>query len=556
MSTLLDRANKILTSLDQKAKDADKIHVVFDKDYSYTIYYTKEEKEQQLTYRSEKTALKFHADNSFVRAMLGPYGSGKSVCNMSDLLLKFRDMPVCKDGIKRRKSGIFRTTYTKLESTAIKTFLDWFADLGTPVIGRNQKYVKKPYPSFQCRFKYYDKERDESATCEWEVVFLAFETESDGEKLGSLELSDCFFNEARDFPYIIFSLAAGRVGRYPKMKDFSDDPDFKVDYWSGVNLDSNPCDKDHWFYDTFEKVKPPNYVIYHQPPAVLDAPETEIGYITNPEAENLRNLKDNYYINFVIGKPKIHVDIFAKGLYGTYVEGQLVFTEYNDDFHSSDKVGFTEGFPLHLSWDFGLTPCLLICQYVDGQLIALKEFVGACMGIENLINQEIKPWWALNNMDRFIIATSVADPAGNNKRDDDVFRPSLIGIVSRDFTPTVPATTNDVSVRLESFRPFLNRMSKGKPAFMLSRSGCPILRQGFNGKYLLKSVQRAGMDTKIYDKIPDKTHPFSEPQDCLQYTAVTLGRIANFTEELKKHNYDEPAVNLYGNKPIVLGAMR
>lgn len=553
MSALLDRARRLRREMERNIAKAEDVHIVFDAGYQYTIHYLNEMgKPDTILYRPSPTGIKFHDDKKFVRAVVGPYASGKSVFEMSDMLLKFRDMPACKDGIKRRKSGMFRTTYNRLQTTTIETFMAWFRYLGVKMPGALTKFNKKEL-TFNIRFRYYDKERDEYALCEWHVIFLAFESESDGEKLGSLELTDCFFNEARDFHQIIFSLSAGRVGRYPAMKEFSDDPDFYIDYPSSVILDTNPCDNEHWFYNVFEVDRPHNYAIYHQPPAVLDAPDSPYGYSTNPDADNIRHLKPNYYLEFVSGKSKIFVDVYAKGLYGECVEGRKVFEEYNDDLHSSDHLDFTDGYPLYCAFDFGLTPCMVVAQFIDNQLRVIKEFVSESMGIENLIKERIQPYWTQYNMKRFVIASCTADPAGIRRNDLNVSLPTSIAVVTRDFAPTKPAMTNNIDIRLEGVRTYMNRMSMGKPSFIISRTGCPTLRKGFNGRYVLKSTKRAGSSEEMYDKIPDKSHPWSDPQDCLQYIALDINSTAAYQAFKESYAPTRPAINLYGGTKTVLG---
>jgi hypothetical protein len=60
-------------------------------------------------------------------------------------------------------------------------------------------------------------------------------------------------------------------------------------------------------------------------------------------------------------------------------------------------------------------------------------------------------------------------------------------------------------------------MVDGKPRFILSRSGCPVLRRGFAKDYVYKRMSIAGEER--YRDIPDKNHA-SHPHDALQYMAL------------------------------------
>ena len=507
MSTLLDRANKILSNLEAKENIVQTQHVT--RNGLHVVLHRNDGK--LLAYNPEPTAILYHTDKSRGKHVMGPYSSGKSVMCLFDCLLDSMDMPECMDGIRRSRTCVMRTTYNELQSTTIKTFLDWFGDFGYPPPGKVKTFIKMPYPTFHVRFY------DGKGIVDWEVLFLAFEREEHVKKLGSLEVTNAYFNETRDFPEAIYDAASGRISRYPKQIEIGDQP-----YYASLKSDTNPPDSDHWLYDRFEKTKPKSYRKFQQPPAVIEDKTSDTGWRVNPDADNIKYNASGYYETLPIGKSREFIRVFCEGLYGSAVDGKKVFEEYNDDFHSIENIEYVESEPLYLGWDFGLTPCLVISQFIGGQLRVIKEFITKNMGIENLIQEEVKPYWAANRMDRFTIGYSDADPAGGARSAKNIFEPTLIEVITEQFKPTVAALTNDVDMRLEAVRHYMNRMAAGKPSFIVSRSGCPILRKGFNGHYVLKSVHIAGKGEKMYEKVPAKTHPISEPQDCLQYIAVRL----------------------------------
>ena len=446
--------------------------------------------------------------------MMGPYSSGKSLMCLFDLLMDAMDMPECMDGIRRSRTCIMRTTYNELQTTTIKSFLDWFGNFGYPPPDRSKTFIKMPYPTYHVRFN------DGHGIVDWEVMFLAFDREEHVKKLGSLEVTNVYCNELRDFAFAIYQAATGRMGRYPKTIDLGDG----VPYYKSLKSDTNPPDQDHWLYKLFEVEKPPGYTMFHQPPAVLPDDDSEIGWKINPNADNLKHNTAGYYLTLVTGKTREFIRVFAEGKYGSAADGKKVFEEYNDDIHAYENVEWLDGQPLYLGWDFGLTPCLLISQFYNGQLRVLKEFVTESMGIENLIEDRVRPYWSQHNLDRFSIGSSDADPAGAARSAKNVREPNLIEIISDKFKRTQPALTNDTETRLEAVRHYLSRMSGGQPALIISKSGCPVLRKGFNGHYVLRKRRMAGKGEDMYDKKPDKSHPISEPQDCLQYIALRLSK--------------------------------
>ncbi len=81
---------------------------------------------------------------------------------------------------------------------------------------------------------------------EMEVLFMSLDRPADVKKLKSLDLTGVWLNEASELAKAVLDMATGRVGRFPS----------KVQggaTWSGVILDTNSPDDDHWYYELAEK---------------------------------------------------------------------------------------------------------------------------------------------------------------------------------------------------------------------------------------------------------------------------------------------------------------
>lgn len=463
---------------------------------------------------------KFEKGKRHINLVMGPYSSGKSVGIIMSKLYNALMMPPCKDGIRRSRTIMTRTTYPKLVSSVIKTFRNWFDEFGEPPPGKIKTFTEKP-PRYLARFN------DKNGPIEWEVNFMAFEREEDVDKLGSIEYTDGFVNELRDFPMMLFDNIQGRIGRFPKVDEIGTD-----DYPHSLDCDTNAPTNTHWIKTVFEDNLPDIFTFWKQAPGVIKDDSGK--WIENPYKENPYNSKD-YYINFIAGKTNEFINVYARGEYGLAFEGHPVFEEYNDDYHSVDDIAYIPGAALYFGWDFGLTPCLLAAQFIDGQLRVLKEFVTENFGIENLIDELVIPWlgesnWSLTNV------ISRADPAGKARSARNINEPNLIDVISKKLCRTEAAKTNQEEMRLEAVRKLLNRNVKGKPSLIISKRGCPILREGFNGKYYLKMVNIPGKGEAMHTKTPDKTHPHSEPQDCLQYIAITLTAMGLMKEQDNSDN--------------------
>src|SRR6185503_20143949 len=72
-----------------------------------------------------------HNDDSFVRLIMGPYGSGKSTWCINEIVRRSCNMPHWYKGhIRRSKWAIVRNTSGELYSTTLQTWLAWFGELG------------------------------------------------------------------------------------------------------------------------------------------------------------------------------------------------------------------------------------------------------------------------------------------------------------------------------------------------------------------------------------------------------------------------------------------
>lgn len=442
-------------------------------------------------YIPSKTGLKFHTCDDLYRLILGPYGSGKSTICAAEIVLRAITINPCSDGIRRSRWAIVRNTYGEIETTTLKTWNEWFGELGT--------IHKKMSP----RISYFHEFYDEKGKIELELMFLALDRPDDIGKIRSLEVTGIYINEISQVPQAAFVHLKSRIPRFPAQRAGAGE------YWHGIICDTNPPDTDHWLYNLFEVQQPPQHVIFHQPPAIL---KTENGYEVNSEADNLDHLNNGngarYYEEMILGQTEEFIKVYAMGFYGTVVEGKRVYTNYNDDLHSIESVDLYEDEPILLAWDFGIVcPACLLCQYIDGRLHIVKEFIGEYITVTELYNRSVLPFLS-EYCDGFTIE-AVGDPANTYNGIEQLEEAGL---------PIEKAKSNNIEPRVSSVRGFLNCLVDGQPGFVLSRLGCPKLRQGFNGKYSYRRLKVVGEER--YQDVPDKSHPHSDIHDCLQYAAM------------------------------------
>jgi hypothetical protein len=437
-------------------------------------------------YIAAPTMKEFHKADNFVRMLLGPIGSGKSVACCIEVLLRACKQPPNKEGIRRSRWAVIRNTYAELKDTTIRTFFEWIPqDLG---------YWNQQNTRFHAKFAPGD-----GTIIDLEILFRALDRPQDIRKLLSLELTGAWINEAREVAKAVLDMLMGRVGRFPSRREIDN-------YWHGVILDTNPCDVDHWIYKFFEEVRPESWQLFHQPSGLSDS------------AENRLNLPATYYENMMPGKTQEWINVYVHGKYGFVAEGNPVYPEFNDDIHVSKNIIEpvpTE--PLYVGIDFGLTPAATINQHINGQWRVIDEVVTTRMGALNfgiLLGEKLRNSYQGYAMEIY------GDPAGNQSAQTDEQTPFMIlqsqGIMA------MPAPTNDFTIRREAIAKKLGMMTfGGEPAFLISPNA-RMFRKGMGGGYKFRRMQVVG-EERYHDQ-PDKQSIYSHVCEADQYAACGAGQ--------------------------------
>ncbi len=455
-------------------------------------------KEQDKVYIPTATGRIAHLDDSFVRVIMGPYGSGKSTWALTEIVRRACGVPVWHAGRRRSRWGIVRNTSGELSSTTLASWLSWFEDLG------DVRKRQKPIMTYEHSFN------DGHGIVELELLFIALDRPEDVRKIKSLELTGCYINELSEVPKAALAHMKGRVNRYPS-KAFCVEP-----YWSGIIADTNPPEDDHWIFKDFEENTYDHHRLFKQPPGLIKDGDNK--WVRNPGADNADHLPGNYYEMLAEGQSQEFIKVFCLGQYGSVGFGKRVYPEFNPDFHAIDTLVAVQGEQLILGWDFGLTPACVVLQLSQrGQLLVLKEYVGDGMGIRTFADSIVIPG-LLKDFPYCKVGMSVADPAGS-ARNEIVEEMSCIGELNSLNIPTSSARTNDIDPRLGSVRYFLNKMVDGKPGLVLDRKNCPTLFKGFVKDYVYARVAVSG-EERYKDK-PNKNMA-SHPMDALGYGCLEI----------------------------------
>lgn len=450
----------------------------------------------------------FLLDDSFVQGIRGPIGSGKSTACVMKILRYAKRQPPGADGVRRSRWAVIRNTFPELKTTTIKTWHAW-------VPKESGRWVEQGPPTHHIVADGIDLE----------VLFIALDDLKDVRKLLSLELTGAWINEAREIPKAVVDMLTGRVGRYPSAAQGGMG-------WSGIVMDTNSPDDDHWWYKLAEGVdnkgnlmpRPEGYRFFAQPGGLtlgaenltwlLQTDETVRLPLDHPERLARGRL---YYQRQIDGKSEEWIKVYIRGEYGFIQEGRPVYPEYIDSVHCR-VFELARGVPVEVGLDFGLTPAAIFGQKVSmGRWRWRFEECAVHMGAKNFGEHVLKPKFAELERLGFQIGEITGDPSGSTEAQSDETTP--FKILSGLGIPAKPANTNDFTLRRESVSGALGRLIDGEPG-LLVHPDCATTRRGMAGRYAYKRVQIAGED-RYHDK-PDKNE-YSHPCEAGQYLMLGGG---------------------------------
>lgn len=417
--------------------------------------------------------------DAFVRGIMGPFGSGKSTACIMEIIRRARQQRVGSDGKRHSRWAVIRNTYPELKTTTIKSWHQWipssmgrWVDTGPPM--------------------HHITEGD----LDLEVIFLALDRPDDIAKLLSMELTGAWVNEAREVPKAVIDGLTGRVGRFPSQLMGGSE-------WSGIIMDTNPPDNDHWWYKQAEEIQPDGWEFYRQPSGMA------------LDAENRENLPPNYYERQIAGKDADWVKVYVHAEYGFVRDGKPIYPEFRDSLHVQE-FDINPQLPIYVGIDFGLTPAAVFGQKTyAGQWRWHSELVTEDMGMvrfSELVRAVMHERYA-----GMTFARVIGDPAGDTRAQTDETTP--FQILRANSIPAEPAPTNDFIKRRESVAVCLSRLIDGQPGLIVHPQ-CKSLRKGMSGGYNYKRLQVSGEER--YRDVPDK-NMYSHVCEAGQYMLVGAG---------------------------------
>lgn len=466
-----------------------------------------------------ETQAAFMLSNKFMRVIAGPVGSAKSTTCTNELVRLAALQEPNDLGIRKTRFLIIRNTADQLRSTTMKTVFDWYP----PGVYGTWKATEKTF--------FFELPLPDGTFVRSEWFFVPLDTPDDTRKLLSLEATFAWLNECREIKPEIVKALATRIGRYPSMKDGGCTR-------KGIIADTNMPDGDSWWGQNM-KNPPNNWDVYIQPPAVIplnyyiekfkeDPPEDLVFYdrdgdawAVNPEADNLNNLPRDYYVHAGSGMDKEFINVYLACEYGMSLAGRAVYeTTFNRLKHVASEPLIpikSQSYPIVIGLDAGRTPAAVFTQITpSGTLNVLSELTSENMGTKTFVETLLLPHIAKYYQGCTLVIAP--DPAAWQK--SQVNEESPVDVIKRYGFKVVKPLTNKPEMRIEAVEWFLTKQIDDRPGFLLDAKKCPVLYEGFRGKYRWKE-NRNGDIMITNSKTPQIVKDFvSHVHDALQYACV------------------------------------
>ena len=312
------------------------------------------------------------------------------------------------------------------------------------------------------------------------------------DKLRSLEVNWAAVDECSEIDEDAFYLLSSRMPRWKlPYGPVLEDKDKKI------YLGSNP--QMGWLYDRFVKYyegigeKDPDFAFVPSLPS--DNPYAPKGYVESL----IKVFPEDMVKRYVFGDWHVVLE-----------EHPIYQGDFNPDQHCDKKMEYDSQYTLYRGWDFGLTPACVFVQFDNRggiNIIDEKAVTKGTMGVEKFAAEIILPY----TMQNFPLATIVdyCDPEG--WRREEIREERCVSVLNDlGIYPTAGAYLQE-DRRLAVVH-WLKKMIAGEPALQINPNKCPVLYEGFLGKFIYKKSAVEGGGRPKFQK-----NMWSHIHEALQY---------------------------------------
>lgn len=251
---------------------------------------------------------------------------------------------------------------------------------------------------------------------------------------------------------------------------------------AGVMITMNPPDEDHWTLSVAGRMKELEPKLATLLPGLATRPLVRVVRI--PKGENAhytdQRRAENQLALEATGRGDL-VSRLIEGQVGQIVLGEPVIPEYNDATHlAPEPLPILRHALLVRAWDFGLTPTCIWTQVTpSGFWHLLWAVQGVNMGVEQLIDQEIRPWESIFLRAFEGLIRDVGDPAGR-QREQSNSELSAVATLEEKLSTTFENGPVYWPARRDALRAILSRMVRGVPVVRVDPEA-RLLRRALRG---------------------------------------------------------------------------
>jgi len=456
-----------------------------------------------IVYDPPPTLKRFMQSEKLIRIVRGPVGSGKSSCMVMELLRRAAEQaPDPADKIRRTRFAVVRNSLPQLKTTCLKTINEMLRGLATYHV--SDQTVK---------IKFGDIES------EW--ILLPLDSPENVQRLLSLDLTGAWLSEVRELPVRILLDVFSRCGRYPSQMHGGWT-------WKGVISETNSFSEDSDWNKVLEegeldgKPTPDTWDYFVQPGA------------REPNAENREHIGKNYYEDLIETNSPEWVEQYVDNIVAPSLSGEAVFRHsFRSSFHiAQQELQPVPSTMLLAGFDYGRNPSVVLTQMDPrGRLLVLDEIYASNMGVEQFVQTQLRPVLSQPKYARLPIGIC-GDPSGIAR--SQIGEESVYAALKRMGLSAQPAPTNDIAPRLRAVEKWLLQQREGAGAILFSPT-CATLIRAMQSKYRYAKKKDGELQPK-----PDKTHPWSDICDALQY--AVLGHSTTVLARLVRRTQDSDRV--------------
>ena len=418
----------------------------------------------------------FFASDARIRLVRGPIGSTKSTAMVMELFRRTCSQEVDAEGVRRTRFAVVRNTLPQIKETCLVTIRKALGPL-----------VNFRVSESKVVFKFND------VYSEW--LLLPLDSPENVQRLLSLELTGAWVSEFREIDPEILHNVYSRCGRYPAEMGGNVEPT-----WMGLIGETNSFSEDSPWFDELEMNLNPNWFYLVQPGAL------------SPDADWLQYLPKTYYADLMENNGPAWSEQYIDNRITPSLSSQAVFAQsFDQDYHVTEldkPLQFIHTIPLVLGMDTGRHPAFVAGQIdPQGRLNILHSASSENMGIEKFISEHIKPVLAERFERAYVYA--IVDPAGRQR--SQIGEESVLEAITRCGIPAYAASTNQISPRLRAVEGYLDRRNGMLIDAAHNQQLITALRYGY---------RYPRQKDKALKEIPDKSHPYSDLADALQYLCL------------------------------------